>query len=55
VNENVRESTNYSHTFYFKPSDGCMVLFPSDLKHIVENNEVDEDRISISFNLGVSQ
>lgn len=54
VNDDVRQSTNYFGNFHFEPSDGCMVLFPSDLMHVVENNDSGEDRISISFNLGVN-
>ena len=33
------------------PVEGNMYLFPSSLNHDVDTNNVDEDRISISFNL----
>ena len=33
------------------PSDGLMVLFPSHLRHYVDQNESDEDRISLAFNI----
>ena len=36
------------------PVEGNMYLFPSSLSHNVGVNNVDEDRISISFNLRVS-
>lgn len=35
------------------PEEGNIVLFPSYLPHSVETNNHDEERISISFNMGV--
>ena len=34
----------------FDPLEGHMLIFPSNLKHGVEMNQSDEDRISIAFN-----
>lgn len=34
-----------------KPKEGSMVIFPSYLPHYVDQNQNDEDRISVSFNL----
>lgn len=34
-----------------KPKEGSMMIFPSYLPHYVDQNNNDEDRISISFNL----
>lgn len=34
-----------------KPKEGSMIIFPSYLPHYVDQNQNDEDRISISFNL----
>lgn len=39
----------------YKPSEGTMIIFPSWLPHGVESNLSNEDRISISFNIGVQQ
>ena len=33
------------------PEEGTMFLFPASLKHFVDTNRTDSDRISISFNL----
>ena len=33
------------------PTEGLMVLFPSHLRHGVEQNQSDEDRISMAFNI----
>jgi len=51
VNSNFEKTTNYYKTFTFNPIPGRMVLFPSHLRHRVEENLSDEDRISIAFNL----
>jgi uncharacterized protein (TIGR02466 family) len=53
VSDEVRDATNYASSFRFQAKEGCMLIFPSDLMHLVEKNESDEDRVSISFNLGV--
>ena len=37
-----------------KPEEGKMVLFNSYLPHYVEQNHSDDDRISMSFNVGIS-
>ena len=34
----------------FQPPPGVMLLFPSNLKHLVTPNDSDEDRVSIAFN-----
>lgn len=49
----VAENQNYYDFYRFCPKEGTIVLFPSDLLHGVEQNESDEDRISIAFNLSV--
>ena len=59
-----RESYVYGNTFFVErysggetipryPIEGNMYLFPSSFKHLVNTNTTDEDRIAISFNLGV--
>ncbi len=47
-------SFNYynSQVWRFPPEEGCVYIFPSWLKHMVRPNMSDEDRISISFNVG---
>lgn len=38
-------------SYRIEPQEGLMVLFPSHLRHAVEINQSDEDRISIAFNI----
>ena len=38
-------------TYYFTPTEGRILLFPSSLEHEVEENKSNEDRISYSFNI----
>jgi len=38
---------------YFDPEPNLMILFPSWLKHDVEPNQSDEERISVAFNFVV--
>ena len=50
-NEKIKNSLNYYHDFWLQPTEGKLIIFPSDIKHFVETNQSDEDRISISFNI----
>jgi len=47
----ITSKFNYFPTYYFNPEEGAMILFPSDIRHRVEENTSKEDRISIAFNL----
>ena len=38
-------------TYYFPPTEGIILIFPSSLEHEVEVNKSDQDRISYSFNI----
>ena len=60
-----RQSYTYGNRFFVErytggestgrdPIEGNMYLFPSSLEHSVLTNNVDEDRISISFNMTVN-
>lgn len=40
-----------AHSYYIKPEEGSIAIFPSSLVHHVLPNERDVDRISIAFNL----
>lgn len=51
ANPEFKKQFNFLHTLNFTANEGWMVLFPSQLLHLVEPNESDEDRISIAFNL----
>ena len=41
--------------YYMPPQEGTMLFFPAHLRHHVEPNKSDEDRISCSFNLDLVQ
>ena len=49
--EEFKFNTNSYMTYYIHPREGCMLIFPSNLDHEVEENKSDEDRISYSFNI----
>lgn len=53
IHEFDKDNTNNFQHFYFKPEDNLFLIFPSDLRHHVEQNLTDDDddrRVSISFN-----
>jgi len=52
----VGEKFNKFLTYYKIPREGSVLIFPSHLNHEVEENlnELNEDRISASFNLGLT-
>ena len=37
--------------YNFQPKEGFLLLFPSHLEHRVNENQSDEDRISVAFNM----
>ena len=45
------EQTKMMPEWYPKYKNGTIIIFPANLSHRVEQNETDEDRISISFNI----
>ena len=49
--EEFKYSSNIYQTFYFIPTEGIILIFPSYLRHLVEENKSEEDRISVSFNI----
>jgi len=49
--DDFKDQYNYHHAFNFTPKEGTILIFPSHLEHCVEDNKSDQDRISISFNL----
>jgi uncharacterized protein (TIGR02466 family) len=52
--EEVREQTGVHPTYKFHPESGKMITFPSFLRHEVKENESDEDRIAVSYNIRLS-
>ena len=52
--EEFKQSNNYYHTWFFDPTEGKVLIFPSHLIHEVRENKSNEDRISVSFNIRLS-
>ena len=46
-----KNNTGCDYSYFFNPTEGTMLIFPSSLEHEVQPNESDEDRISVSFNV----
>jgi uncharacterized protein (TIGR02466 family) len=53
-NEDYKKDTCYYHSYHCYPTEGRMIVFPSHLEHYVDFNKSDEDRISVSFNIRLS-
>ena len=52
--ENFQKEICYFHSYYFPPIEGRIIVFPSHLEHYVDFNKSNEDRISVSFNIRLS-
>jgi len=53
IDENIIKRNSYNHQSYFiQSAENLLVMFPSYLRHSVDTNNSQEDRISMSFNLG---
>ena len=51
--EDIVNEFKCSNNSLFKPTEGHMVIFPSDLRHSVLENDDPYDRVSLAFNLDV--
>jgi len=51
LSEEFKKNTNFYSSHSIKSLEGNIILFPSFLMHEISDNNNDEDRISISFNL----
>ena len=52
--EEFKKDNNYYHSWFFSPIEGRLLIFPSHLVHSVDENKSNEDRISVSFNIRLS-
>ena len=52
--EDFKDQINLHHCYWFPPIEGRVLIFPSHLEHEVEINKSNEDRISVSFNIRLS-
>lgn len=48
-----KEHFNYNNTHAIKPKEGTLLVFPANLRHFVEENQSETDRISIAFNISL--
>ena len=51
----VREDWKQFENYYFPPTAGFVIIFPSFLLHQVRPNKSNQDRISVSFNLRLNK
>ncbi len=52
--DDFKNENNIYHSYYFNPTEGRILIFPSHLDHQVKENKSNEDRISLSFNIRLS-
>jgi uncharacterized protein (TIGR02466 family) len=53
--EHIPKNKIFSNQWAYEPKEKAIIIFPSWLEHLVEPNQSDEERISISFNFGVKK
>ena len=55
MEEGLKDKTKCSHSLWFPPEEGITVIFPSNILHRVLTNKTKEDRISISWNMKITE
>ena len=53
-NEDFKKNIAFYETYFFPPTEGRILIFPACLEHYVNFNKSNEDRISVSFNIRLS-
>ena len=53
-NDDFKKSNFIDDSYHCYPTEGRMIVFPSHLQHHVQENKSNEDRISVSFNIRLS-
>jgi len=53
LNPDIKDRFSMHPGMWLVPEEGQMVIFPSNLNHLVYENTVDCDRISIAFNINL--
>tara|TARA_R110000822_G_scaffold167675_1_gene307853 strand:+ start:3188 stop:3766 length:579 start_codon:yes stop_codon:yes gene_type:complete len=48
------DSKEFNNSYTIKPQKGMLIIFPSSLRHMVTPHFEDIERISVSFNIGLS-
>ena len=52
--DDFKKSNFIDDSYHCYPTEGRMIVFPSHLEHRVQENKSNEDRISVSFNIRLS-
>ena len=52
--DDFKKSNFIDDSYHCYPTEGRMIVFPSHLQHHVQENKSNEDRISVSFNIRLS-
>lgn len=52
--EEIKRTSRAYQSYWFPPYEGGILLFPAHLHHGVKPNTSNEDRISVSFNIRIS-
>ena len=52
--DDFKKSYFIDDSYHCYPTEGRMIVFPSHLQHHVQENKSNEDRISVSFNIRLS-
>ena len=55
LEDGLKDKTKCSHSLWFPPEEGITVIFPSNIIHRVLTNKTKEDRISISWNMKITE
>ena len=53
LKQKIKKDFNCDKSHWFVPNDGVLLMFPSNLRHMVFPNTTDTSRISISFNINI--
>lgn len=51
--DNFKDTYGIYSEVNLMPSEGTMVVFPSSIRHFVDENDSDDNRISIAFNISI--
>jgi len=54
LKENIKNEFALHRSIWMEPKEGMIVIFPSNMRHLVFPNKTDSDRISISFNISLT-
>ncbi len=52
--DEFKDNNKYYHSYSIFPKQGRIIVFPAHLQHYVDFNKSQEDRISVSFNIRLS-